>query len=62
MKIATTIGFRCPVCKELCTAFDEVIFTEDYHIVVNWRHCKRHLTSGEVNALELFPTKDGKSN
>lgn len=55
---ADTVGFRCPVCNQLCNAFDEVIFVENFTAVFNWRHCGKDLTSGEVNILKLLPTRN----
>lgn len=54
---------RCPRCKKGITV-TEVLFLSNFTVVVNGTHCGTEITSGEINALELFPCRcaDKKGN
>lgn len=57
MVIAKEFSLRCPRCKNEMTHFTQIMFCDDYTVVVNGLCCGVQITSGPINILELLPTR-----
>ena len=40
------------------SSFTEILFTNQYTVVINGTCCGKQITSGEMNVLELMPNAD----
>lgn len=52
---------KCPRCRQPIKV-NEVLFQSNFTVIFNGICCKHHITSGEINLMELIPIKDGKGN
>ena len=58
MVLAKPFCLRCPTCKQPMKHFTEILFVEGFLIVVNGVCCGSEITSGELEILKQFPTRD----
>ena len=57
MVLARPFRLNCPRCKQPMKTFTSILFIEDYKVIVEGICCGAEITSGEMNVLELFPSK-----
>ena len=60
MVIARPFELRCPRCRKKMTSFTEILFLDNFTVVVNGICCSAEITSGELNILELLPSKSNE--